>query len=119
MSNKKKVVAEIVLTIILSVLICTGIVCIGENTKPQEISRQAVDVKYTEAHDEIETTVEYTFDILNGGFVLVPITKTVHCEDKYEIEYLILYSNQSEKRIWQEVSKDEYLKAEVKINEGK
>lgn len=118
MSNKK-VVAKIILAVILSVLICTGIVCIGDNTKPQEISRQVVDVKYTEAHDEIETTVEYAFDILNGGFALVPITETVHYEDKYEIEYLILYSNQPEKRIWQEVSKDEYLKAEVKINEGK
>ncbi len=94
----KKIIAIILLVIM--VVLCAGCAT--------EVSREAIDVRYTEAYDRVETSYQHKFDILSGGFVLVPVVKTVHHEAKWEIRYRITYDNGGRSTEWCECSEREY-----------
>lgn len=94
---------------ILSILICTVflvyVLCAcGE--KPTVENRQAVDVKYTAACDKIETEMVYRYNWFSDDFVLVPDTHTVHYDEKYEVRYIITYSDGTTSSEWCEVDKN-------------
>lgn len=103
---------------ILSILICAVfmvyVLCAcGE--KPTVENRQAVDVKYTAACDKIETEIVYRYDWYNGDFILLPDTRTVHYDEKYEVRYNITYSDGTTESEWREVDKNTYenIKEEI------
>lgn len=76
-----------------------------------EIDREAVDVRYTAAVDKAETDYVYKYNWLEGEFALLPETKTVHYDEKYEVKYKITYDDGSTETEWQSVDKEIYEKA--------
>lgn len=80
-------------------------------TPKTEVSREAIDHKYTAAYDSVETEYKHTYDVWKGEFVLVPYVHTVHHDAKYEIQYRITYDDGSTVTNWECVSKAEYERA--------
>ena len=104
----KKLVAVILLSVMV-VALCAG--C----ELPTEVSREPVDVRYTEAYEGIETSYEYKYDWWRGDFVYMPIVKTVRHEAKWEIQYLITYDNGEEKTEWCRCTESEYNQVKDRI----
>ena len=91
------------------------VLCAGCAT---EVSREAIDVRYTEACDRVETSYQYKYDILRGGFALVPVVKTVHHEAKWEIRYVVTYDNGRKNTEWCECSEYEYNRVKSDLFAG-
>lgn len=77
----------------------------------EEVSREAVDRRYTAAYDSIETDYQYKYNFFEGAFVLVPKIKTVHHEEKYEVLYRVTYDNGSTYDWWETVGEEEWEEA--------
>nr|DAF67531.1 MAG TPA: protein of unknown function DUF4969 [Caudoviricetes sp.] len=77
-------------------------------TPKTEVSREAIDHKYTAAYDSVETVYMHKYDALTGDFNVVPYLNTVHHDAKYEILYRITYDDGSAVTNWECVSKAEY-----------
>lgn len=96
---------------LISILICAIFITYilsACSEKPDIINRQAVEVKYTTACDKIETDTVYRYDWLNNKFILMPDTRTVHYNEKYEVRYNITYSDGITASEWCEVDKNTY-----------
>lgn len=76
-------------------------------TKNTEVSREAVDRRYTAASDSKETRYQYIY-CGNGVIVPVPHVRIVHRDAEYEILYRILYDDDSAVTRWEHVSEAEY-----------
>lgn len=115
-SNKR-----ILMAMLIFILTCAFI--FGACERLEEVSRDIIDSRYTSAHDEIETTYEYHFNLLGEDtWTLMPNTHTVHYDEKYELLYHITYSNGSVKDKWEEVTPDEYknyLNKETEVPNGR
>lgn len=74
----------------------------------KEVSREAVDRRYSAAYDSIETDYQYKYNLFEGAFVLVPEVKTVHHEEVYEVLYRVTYDNGSTYDWWETVGKAEW-----------
>ncbi len=77
----------------------------------EEVSREAIDRRYSAAYDSIETDYQYKYNLFEGAFVLVPEVKTVHHEEKYEVLYRVTYDNGSTYDRWETVGKEEWEEA--------
>ena len=73
-----------------------------------EVSREAIDRRYTAAYDSVETEYKHTYDVWKGEFVLVPYVQTVHHDAEYEILYRITYDDGSTTTRWEYVGEVEY-----------
>ena len=104
----KKIIA-VLLIIVLTVFPLFG--C----ELPTEIDKEAVEVKYTAAYDNVETDYVYQYNWYIGEYVLLPDTRTVHHDEKYEIKYKIIYDDESVEYEWQTVDKETYEKARDKL----
>lgn len=104
MKSAGKIVLFIALLLAVPAIICG---CHGL----EEVSREAVDRRYTAAYDSIETDYQYKYNFLEGAFVLVPDIKTVHHEEKYEVLYRVTYDNGSTYDRWETVGKEEWEEA--------
>ena len=72
------------------------------------VSKEPIDKKYTESYIGVETDYKYQYDWLNGKFRYLPYTHSVEYPEKYEIEYKITYADNEVKKVWEEVSKEDY-----------
>lgn len=79
-----------------------------EASKRSEVSREAIDRRYTAAYDSIETDYQYKYNLFEGAFVLVPEVKTVHHEEVYEVLYRTTYDDGSTRDRWETVGKEEW-----------
>lgn len=79
-----------------------------EAEKRSEVSREAIDRRYTAAYDGVETGYQYKYNFLEGAFVLVPEVKTVHHEEVYEVLYRTTYDDGSTRDRWETVGKEEW-----------
>lgn len=79
-----------------------------EASKRSEVSREAVDRRYSAAYDSIETDYQYKYNLFEGEFVLVPEVKTVHHEEVYEVLYRVTYDDGSTRDRWETVGKEEW-----------
>ena len=73
-----------------------------------EVSREAIDRRYSAAYDSIETDYQYKYNFFERTFVLVPEVKTVHHEEKYEVLYRTTYDDGSTRDQWETVGKEEW-----------
>lgn len=80
-----------------------------------ETERKAVDVRYTAAYDKVETDYVYKYNWIEDIYTLLPDTRTVHYDEKYEIRYKITYNDGSTSSEWQTVDKETYEKARDKL----
>lgn len=80
----------------------------GCAAKRSEVSREAIDRRYTAAYDSIETDYQYKYNLFEGAFVLVPEVKTVHHEEVYEVLYRTTYDDGSTRDRWETVGKEEW-----------
>ena len=93
--------------ILVVLTIVTLILCGCE--MPEEVSRNAVDARYTPAYDSVETDVHYEFNPLGKEtFKLMPDVHTVHHPEMYEVQYEIEYTDGSLKTVWEEVNFSKY-----------
>lgn len=79
-----------------------------EASKRSEVSREAVDRRYSAAYDSIETDYQYKYNLFEGTFVLVPEVKTVHHEEVYEVLYRVTYDDGSTRDRWETVGEEEW-----------
>lgn len=89
--------------------------CAAWAEAPVEVSREPVDVRYTEAYEGIETGYQHKYDWWKGDFVLVPVVKTVHHNAKWEIKYRVTYDNGEEKTEWCKCTEAEYNNAKAEL----
>lgn len=82
-----------------------------EASKRSEVSREAIDRRYTAAYDSIETDYQYKYNLFEGAFALVPEVKTVHHEEVYEVLYRTTYDDGSTRDRWETVGKEEWEEA--------
>lgn len=79
-----------------------------EASKRSEVSREAIDRRYTAAYDSIETDYQYKYNLFEGAFALVPEVKTVHHEEVYEVLYRTTYDDGSTRDRWETVGQEEW-----------
>lgn len=79
-----------------------------EASKRSEVSREAIDRRYSAAYDSIETDYQYKYNLFEGAFVLVPEVKTVHHEEVYEVLYRVTYDDGSTRDRWETVGEEEW-----------
>ncbi len=97
--------------ILLAVLLLAVLAIISgcyEASKRSEVSREAIDRRYTAAYDSIETEYQYKYNLFEGAFALVPEVKTVHHEEVYEVLYRTTYDDGSTRDRWETVGKEEW-----------
>ena len=97
--------------ILLAVLLLAVLAIISgcyEAPKRSEVSREAIDRRYSAAYDSIETDYQYKYNLFEGAFVLVPEVKTVHHEEVYEVLYRVTYDDGSTRDHWETVGKEEW-----------
>ena len=100
---------------ILVVILTTSLVCAcGE--RPEVVDKEPVDVRYTEAHTELKP---FTYCIPAGNMV-VPVTtyRPVKYPEKWEIQWLFFYSDNSESHRWVECTEQEYLAVKEYLDSG-
>ena len=90
------------------VLLLAVLVVLFGCRKLEEVSREAIDRRYTAAYDSIETDYQYKYNLFEGAFVLVPEVKTVHHEEVYEVLYRTTYDDGSTRDRWETVGKEEW-----------
>ncbi len=92
---------RIIRTIILAALILFFITgCGGEDRT--EVSREAIQTRYTSAHTEIRTQCI----VIGGNVSTIPIPH--HQDEKYEVQFQIVYDDGSSSKQWIEVTQSEY-----------
>lgn len=98
--------------IIAAITVCLAIMLSGCGATNAVTSETPIDADYVPAHDEIETTQEYSVDLFGDGglFKLMPNTHTVHHPAEYRIQYRRTYENGDSDTYWIEVDRDEYEK---------
>lgn len=106
-----KSAGRIVLLAVLLLAVLAVISGCYEASKRSEVSREAVDRRYSAAYDSIETDYQYKYNLLEGTFVLVPEVKTVHHEEVYEVLYRVTYDDGSTYDRWETVGKEEWEEA--------
>lgn len=74
----------------------------------EEVRRYPIDARYTPSYQGIETTYENKYDFGTGEFRLMPDTHTTVYPEKYEIQYRIIYNDDTTDTEWRQVAKDEY-----------
>ena len=94
--NKKKIFVSIMLAAVL----LTG--CGGEDRT--EVSREAIQTRYTSAHTEMRTQCI----VIGGNVSTIPIPH--HQDEKYEVQFQIVYDDGSSSLKWLEVTQSEYEK---------
>lgn len=97
----KKVIIFVLVIILVTSLICA---C---GKKLEVIDKQPVDVRYTGAHTKL---IPFTH-IIRAGKSMIPITtnRIVNYPEKWEIEWVLLYEDNTESRKWIECTESEYL----------
>lgn len=106
-----KSAGRIVLFAALLLAVLTVISGCYEASKRSEVSREAIDRRYTAAYDSIETDYQYKYNLFEGAFALVPEVKTVHHEEVYEVLYRTTYDDGSTRDRWETVGKEEWEEA--------
>ena len=84
----------------LAAVLLTG--CGGEDRT--EVSREAIQTRYTSAHTEIRTQCI----VIGGNVSTIPIPHRQ--EEKYEVQFQIVYDDGSSSKQWIEVTQSEYEK---------
>ena len=74
-----------------------------------EVSRVPIDKSYTAPYDGVETEFVYKYNFLEGEFVLLPETKTVHHDAVYKILYRVTYSDGNQAEVWETVTEEKYF----------
>ena len=92
--NKKKIFVSIMLAAVL----LTG--CGGEDRT--EVSREAVQTRYTSAHTEMRVQSI----VIGENVSTIPIPH--HQDEKYEVQFQIVYDDGSSSLEWIEVTQSEY-----------
>ncbi len=76
------------------------------------------DLRYTPARQELVTDYEYKYNWWTGDFELVPNVHTETLPEKYEIYYLITYTDGTSAEGWETVNKSEYDATSDFLSEG-
>lgn len=110
---KRRVLAVILLTIVIVTIFaaCCEL--------PTEVSREPIDVKYTEACSAIVTDYEYKYNAWKGEMQLVPNTRTVFYDENWSIQYRISYDNGKSETKWCDCTEAEYNRVKEAISDGK
>lgn len=103
--KRAKGIALLVILLLAVLAIISG--CY-EASKRSEVSREAIDRRYTAAYDSIETDYQYKYNLFEGAFALVPEVKTVHHKEVYEVLYRTTYDDGSTRDRWETVGKEEW-----------
>ena len=95
-------------TIILTLGIClTGCqVATEESTSEivlEVVSKEPVAAKYEPPHYDTATTYEYRWDWWNGEYKLLPVVNSEYIEEKFNVQYEVVYSDGSKGYIWETV----------------
>lgn len=75
----------------------------------EEVSRKPIDVRFTPAHEGVETNYVHKYSWYVGDFVMVPEIETVHYAEEYSICYEITYDDGSTRQQWQDCTYAEYI----------
>ena len=110
MIKMSKILAAVAVfvTITLTLGIClTGCqVSTEENTSEivlEVVSKEPVAAKYEPPHYDTATTYEYQWDWWNGEYKLLPVVNSEYVEEKFNVQYEIIYSDGSKDYVWESV----------------
>ena len=98
--------------------VVVGLLIASSGVPANEVSREPIDVRYTEAHTGIETDYVNKYDVYKGEFVLLPETKTVHHNAEWAIQYRITYDNGKQKTKWCACTELEYNRVKAVLIAG-
>lgn len=105
--------------IIALIAMCAALLSFTACASKQEIGRELTDVRYTPSRQELVTTYDYKYNWWSGEFVLVPNTHTETMPEKYEVQYIITYDDETTESVWVECTKTEYETALAALGENK
>lgn len=94
---------------IIAVILISLFLIVGCSCGFDEVERTPVDCRYTAAYSGVKTNYAHEYDWWRGDFVLVPKVETVNYPEKYEIQYVVTYEDGTTNKVWQTVSKEEYM----------
>ena len=101
--------------LILLCLVLTLVVLVGCY---EMVSEKPIDARYTAAYSAMETVYGYRYDWWHGDWMYLPELKMVHHDEKYEVQYEVVYSDGSEVKEWRTVGKEEYDTALIEMGEA-
>lgn len=106
---KKLIIFVLVTILVISLL---GACC----ETHEVIDKEPIDVRYTEAHDQLVTSI---IPISTGKtIVMVPNYYTVHHDEKWEIKWLLIYDDESKTTKWLECSEEDYYIIKEYLDSG-
>lgn len=100
---KKAISILLIITFCFSFISCS---------KAEIISKKPIDKRFTAAHTE--TMIINRVVIVGKVTTIQPMIIPVNKPDKYEIEYLIVYDDETEKTEWEEVEPTEFENIVIK-----
>ena len=97
------------------VILTTSLLCACVE-RPEVVDKEPVDVRYTEAHTELKP---FTYCI-PAGKAIIPVvtTRPVRYPEKWEIQWLLFYADNTESHKWIECTESEYLEVKEYLDIG-
>lgn len=107
MSKILAAVAVFITVIIAFSMFMTGCQIVTENEETsitlEVIDKEPVAAKYEPPHYDTATTYEYQWDWWNGEYKLLPVVNSEYVEEKFNVQYEIIYSDGSKDYVWESV----------------
>lgn len=90
------------------IIICATLLIVTMTGCAGEVSRTAIDVRYTSAHNEVISSMTSRYDFNLEQWIYYPEIKTIYEPDKWEVLYKITYDNGKTYNRWKSVSQELY-----------
>ena len=107
MSKILAAVAVFIVAIIAFSMLMTGCQITAENEETsitlEVVDKEPVAAKYEPPHYDTATTYEYQWDWWNGEYKLLPVVNSEYIEEKFNVQYEIIYSDGSRDYVWETV----------------
>jgi len=103
---------------IIALVLMLSLILLCACVTREEVSHEVIDYQHTPAHSEVVTDYDYRYNVLSGGWQLVPNTHSVFYDDKYELKYHVTYDDDSTGDVWKKVTEQEYKNAVNELNGG-
>lgn len=120
MSKIFAAVAVFIVAIIAFSMLMTGCQIIAENEETlavlEIVDREPMAVRHEPPRYNTNTKYEYQWDWWNGEYKLLPVIENEYIEEKFCIQYAVIYSDGSTAYVWETVPQTIYYEVLAELS---
>ena len=102
----------ILLIAVIAFALCLLCGCGGDK---EIVSKTPLDTRYTAERHELVTYYHYKYNVLGGGFQIVPEVRSETVPEKYEVYYHVIFVDGTTSDRWETTNKTEYEQVEESL----